>query len=242
MILKLLSINLWNYNHFEDRFQKIISFIKETKPDVIALQEVRDDSRRNHVGNNQLLQLNKKIGYAYHEYFEYMDVNRVNKSLNNIYYDTTNPRVMEGLGLLSIYPIVKTYSRHLKKHKLDKYPRGILCARIKSEKTFDIFVVHYSADDLFSKLHLEETLEYARKKFIKPIIVGDFNMRKTEIAHEVASQDYVVSRDRFKYYSYPSKKETLDYILIPKEMSFKSFKCVRTAISDHSVLLAEIVI
>jgi endonuclease/exonuclease/phosphatase family metal-dependent hydrolase len=240
MIIKLMSMNLWNYHFFEERLPKIIALIKKENPDIIALQEVRDDSRKNKKGNNQLSQLNKRLGYRYHHFFGYMDVNEVNKKLNNKYYDPTNPKVIEGLGFLSRYPIIKAYNKHLKRHKHDAYPRGIICAKFRSKKIFDIFIVHFSADDIFSRLHLEETLKYAEERNVKPIIVGDLNIRKTQIAHELASKEYIVSSDEFKYYSYPSKQETLDYIFIPKSMRFKSFKCKNSKVSDHSVLLAEI--
>ena len=240
MIIKLMSLNIWNYNHFSERYEKIIAFIKKMNPDIIALQEVRDDSRRNRPGDNQLRQLNKRLAYKHHAYFKYADVNEINKRLDDKYYDPTNPKVLEGVALLSKFPIVKTYNRTLKRQKSDMYTRGILCARINSKKAFNIFVVHFSADDLFSRLHLEETLEYAKSRNIQPIIVGDFNIRIPGLAYGLASKDYVVSSDKFRYFSYPSKKEILDYILIPKSMSFKTFKCIKSNISDHAALVAEI--
>lgn len=235
-----MNLNVWNYNKFDERKKLIVDFIKKHNPNVIAFQEIRDDSRKNTKGNNQLQQLNWYLKYPYSAFFETMDVNSVNKALNDPKYDPSNPRIKEGVGLLSKFKIVQSYGRMLKQHSKDKYTRGILCVKIKSEQLIDIFVVHYSANDLFSKLHLQETIKFAKQKKVEPIILGDFNMRKIEIAHKIASRDYTVSRDTFRYYSFPAKKETLDYILIPKKYSFKSFKSTGTKISDHNALIAEI--
>jgi len=234
-----MNINLWNYNKWDRRKSKTIKFIRKHNPDIITFQEIREDSRRNKRGDNQLKQLNRILKYPYVRFYETMDVNSVNKALKDPKYDPSNPRVREGIGVLSKFKITRSQGRRLKQHSRDKYTRGILLTRIKADKEFDVLVVHFTANDLFSKLHLQETLAFVKKNRITPIIIGDFNIRKPKILRKIASKKYILSIDKYKYYSYPRKKENLDYILIPKNYKFKSFKCVGN-ISDHKALIAEI--
>ena len=229
--MKILNLNLWNYNEFEKRKPFIIKFIQKHNPDVITFQEVRDDLRFNSNGNNQAKQLNKYLNYKYLKFIKTMDVNKVNNTPNN-------PSCFEGLAVLSKYPIIKSKLFRLKKHTRDKFTRAILYVKLKNN--LDLIDVHYSPDDLFSKLHLEETLNFARKNRIKPIIIGDFNVRHPNIVEEVIGTDYVSSRKIKKYISYPSAKYTLDYVLVPKNIKIKSFSCLGTKISDHKALIIEI--
>jgi len=224
-------LNLWNYNNFKERKPKIIKFIQKINPDVITLQEVRDDLRFNSQENNQVEQLNEELKYEFLSYIKTMDVNKVNNR-------TENPACFEGLAVLSKFPIIKSEKIKLKQHKDDKFTRAILHTKIKVDKIIDLFVVHFSPDDLFSKLHLEETLEFAKK--IKPIIIGDFNVRKEGVVSELASKDYLVSSDIKDYISYLSENYILDYILVPKEYKFKSFNCIDSKIFDHNVLISEV--
>lgn len=238
MIIKILNLNLWGYNNFDKRRKLIVDFIKTQSPDVVTLQEVRDDSRYNEIGNNQLKQLNKSLDYQYSKFFDTTDVNYVNQITHDPMYDPSNPRVREGLGILSNLKIVKSKGYMLQQHKQDGYPRGILWARLANN--LDIVVVHYSFNDLFSKLHLKETLSIAKKNRLHPIITGDFNILDQEILNDLAANDYRISSQEYTYVSYPSKNETLDYILIPKSYKFKSFLCTGTNLSDHKALVAEI--
>ena len=236
----IMNLNIWNYNKFDIRKKLIVNFIKKHNPDIINFQEIRDDSRRDRKGDNQLKQLNRLLKYPYMKFFETMDVNVVNKKLNDSKYDASNPRVKEGVAILSKFKILKSKGFKLAQHQKDAYTRGILWAKIKAEQNIDVIVVHYSANDLFSKLHLKETLDFAQANSIYPIIIGDFNIRKIKIAHQLASKNFIVSRDKFEYYSFPNKKETLDYILIPKNYLFKKFQAIGHKISDHKALLADI--
>jgi len=228
--MKILNLNIQGYNNFNKRKPKIVKFIQKHNPDIITLQEVRDDLRFNKKGNNQAKQLQKEINYPFCLFMKTMDINKVNKTMNN-------PKCFEGIAVISKHPIIKTIKKKLKKHQRDEYTRGILYVRINK---MDIFVVHFSPDDLFSKLHLIETLKYIKQKNILPIIIGDFNIRKKYIIKSVLSKEYISSSNIKKYISYPPAKYTLDYIIIPKDLRFKSFACIGNELSDHKALVAEI--
>ena len=231
--MRILNLNLWNYNDFEKRKPKIVDFIKKQNPDIVTFQEVRDDERFNSKGDNQAKQLNKILGFKHYKFMKTMDVNKVNKR-------NKNPPCLEGVAILSNISIINVKRKKLKQHPNDKYTRGILCVKIKHSKVKSIFVVHYSPDDLFSRLHLEETLSFAKKQKIKPIIIGDLNVRYPRIINDLIIDQYISSRQIKKYISYPSAKCTLDYALIPKKISVKSFFCLGSKISDHKALLLEI--
>ncbi|MFC1698318.1 endonuclease/exonuclease/phosphatase family protein, partial [Nanoarchaeota archaeon] len=188
---------------------------------------VRDDLRYNKKGNNQANQLNKILGYKHCHFIKTMDVNKVNK--------TNNPSCYEGLAVLSNVPIINYKRIKLKKHSEDKYSRAILSVKFDN---INIFIVHYSPDDLFSRLHLQETLDYAKK--IKPLIIGDFNIKDPHTISELIDGDYIISTEIKKYVSYPSENITLDYFLIPKKIKIKSFKCIGSNISDHKAFVLEI--
>jgi len=46
-MFKIFDLNLWNYNKFDEWKLRIIEAIKKYDPDIIALQEARDDLRFN---------------------------------------------------------------------------------------------------------------------------------------------------------------------------------------------------
>lgn len=231
--MKILNLNLWGYNKWEERKLKIVKFIKKHNPDIIILQEVRDDLEFNKKGYHQAKQLNKELRYP-----------------NLVFYSVTNKRKErpkrykkycgEGIAILSKYPILKVEKRRLKKHKEDRYTCGNLYVKVKSKKIINIIAVHFSPHELFSSLHLKETLKFIKKRKIKPIIIGDFNIIKSEILHDAISREYQSSLQYKKYISYPKGKFTLDYIVIPKKFKFKSFKCIGTNLSDHKALIANI--
>lgn len=228
--MKILNLNLWNYNNFEERKPKIIDFLQKQNPDIITFQEVRDDRQYNKRGEDQSKQINSFLNYPSLKFVKTMDVNKVNKKKGE-------PTCFEGLATLSKYPIVKSKKFKLKQQPGDKFTRAILWTKFKD---IDIFNVHYSPNDLFSKLHLEETLSIAEDLNIHPIIIGDFNIRYPNILEEVIGDEYVSSRSIREYISYPSEKYTLDYILIPREIHIESFLCVGKDISDHKALILEI--
>jgi endonuclease/exonuclease/phosphatase family metal-dependent hydrolase len=233
MILKIFNLNLWNYTDWKQRKPKIIRIIKKYNPDTIIFQEIRDDVRFNKKGDNQLKQLNRALRYPHYAFYQVTDKRKG-------FPEKYKQYCVEGTGILSRFPILKIERKQLKKHKDDKYICGNLYARIKAEKPVDIVAVHFSNTDLFSKLHLIETLKYIKAKKIKPIIIGDFNMWRQNVLHKLTGKDYKSSIKLKKYLSYPIRKWTLDYILIPKEFEFKSLKCLNEKLSDHRALLAEV--
>ena len=232
-MVKILNLNLWNYNEFNTRKPKIINCIKRQNPDIIAFQEIRDDIQFNKKGDNQAKQLNRELKYPYYEFYPVTDKRKERPEKYKNY-------CIEGTAVLSKFPILKVEKNKLEKQEEDRYTCGNLYVQIKAEKIIDIIVVHFSNTDLYSLLHLLETLKYIKEKKIKPIILGDFNIRHPDWLHDITEEEYLSSMKYKKYISYPPAKYTLDYILIPKKFKFKSFDCLGENLSDHKVLIAEI--
>jgi len=231
--MKILNLNIWNYNIWKDRKPKIISAIKKYNPDIIALQEVRDDVEFNKKGDNQMKEINQELKYPYGVFYPVTDKQKERPDKYKNY-------CIEGTAVLSKFPLIKIETKKLKKHKDDRYTCGNLCVRIKAEKIIDLIVVHFSNSNYFSLLHLLETLKYTKAKKITPIIVGDFNMIDSYVLHDLTEGEYKSSLNFKNYISYPPANYTLDYILIPKNFKFKSFQCLGDDLSDHKALLAEI--
>jgi endonuclease/exonuclease/phosphatase family metal-dependent hydrolase len=231
--LRLLNLNLWNYNNWKERKPKIIRSIKKENPDIITFQEVRDDIKFNKKGDNQAKQLNRKLGYPYYAFYPVTDKQKERPEKYNCY-------CIEGTAVLSKFPILKIEKERLKKHPEDRYACGNLYVKIKADKIIDLLVVHFSNSDLFSKLHLIETMKQIKKKKIKPVIVGDFNMRHTNWLKNLTGKDYTNSFIFKKYISYPARKWALDYIIIPGQFKFISLKCLGNGLSDHKALVAKI--
>lgn len=231
--LRLMTLNIGNYHHFNTRKNKIIKFIKKQEPDIVAFQEIRDDYGRNKPGYHQLRQLNKGLNYPFQYFLPTMDINRIKRK------DDYHP-CLEGIGILSRKQLRRVVEKKLQQHPDDKHSRSILWVKMQVKKNLDFFIVHFSPHDLFSALHLKETLRYAKSQRIKPIIIGDFNIKYPRQLLRRLRRGYQVSTQIVPYLSFPSENMTLDYIAIPSNISFDEVLCSGDNLSDHRALLATI--
>ena len=232
-MIKIFNLNLWNYTNWKERELKILEIIKKQNPDVITLQEVRDDIQFNKKRDNQAKQLNRELNYPYYAFYPVTDKQKERPEKYKNY-------CIDGTAVLSKFPILKVERKKLQKHKQDRYTCGNLYAKIKAEKIIDLIVVHFSNSNYFSLLHLLETLKDVKKRGIKPIIIGDFNIIDSYVLHELTENEFYSSLKFKKYISYPTKNETLDYVLIPKKFKFRSFECLTVNLSDHRALVVKI--
>ena len=146
-MVKILNLNIWNYTNFEERKPKIIKFIKKHDPDIVVLQEVRDDAKFNKKGDHQAKQLNAELNFPYTSYYSVTDKRKERPEK----YDQF---CIEGSAVLSKFKILNVEKKKLAKHPEDRYTCGNLHLRVKAEKVLDLIVVHFSNRDLFSLLHL----------------------------------------------------------------------------------------
>jgi len=234
MKIKIFNLNIWNYTNWEERKPKIIQEIKKENPEIVAFQEIRDDVKFNKKGNNQAKQLNEELNYPHYVFSPITDKRKERPG-------KYKRRCIEGMAILSKYPILSYKKFILKKHEDDIYTCGFLEVKLKIDnKKIDILNVHFSNNEYFSLLHIFETLKYIKNNKLNPIIVGDFNFYESEILNDLVKENFVSSIKYKNYLSYPLRNWTLDYILIPKKFKFKSLKCLGKGLSDHRALACEV--
>ena len=231
MNLKILTLNIHNYHNFKIRKPKIIALIKKYNPDIVALQEVRDDRTKNKEGENQAKQLNDVLRFEHFTFIQSCELNKA-KGFTNL------PSKFEGLALLSKFPF--SYEElKLTKQGDDKYNRKVLQSIITiGAQKVPIWIVHFSNSDTFAALHIKETLKHA--KSIQPIILGDFNIKQPKLIQQLAKENNYTSSSYYDYISFPEDNCSYDYIIIPTKFTFSQFECIEEEVSDHKALFAKI--
>ncbi|MFC1685627.1 endonuclease/exonuclease/phosphatase family protein [Nanoarchaeota archaeon] len=244
MEIKLLTLNIWRYFGWKERKKALIEFLKKENPDIICLQEVNNDPKFNEGNANQAELIAKALNY---KYWAFAPISRMEK-WNGVPLDR---EVWMGDAIISKSPINE--ETH---HILKRYPQngdgkdfGFLHTKIAVDyEEIDVVSVHFANNDKSSKLHLKETLDWCKRKGIKPIIAGDFNMIKTKNL-EIADKEYEISYKIKKYLSFPPTPfsynkvpVTLDYIITNKErFKIKSIECKeKVNVSDHKPVISKI--
>ena len=198
--MKLITLNLTRQNNWNEKKEKIISYLKQEKPDMIFIQECLLNKKQ-----NQAEQLNKALKYKYTSY-------STSEKTKDIYL---------GLCCLSNYPIENTKVIKLKQQNNDKHQRIIQRIAIPNHIFYHVY---FSNNDLLAKTQLRETLNYAEKEQTKPIIIGGFNIKKIKDIINAVKNKYLISWTMKNYTSDPLKNETLDYVLIPAKYTFREIE------------------
>ncbi len=228
-----MTFNIWRYyGDWEQRKEKIITYIKEEKPDIIFLQECFDDGRYNILGDNQAVQLNSNLNYKYCHY-------SISEMLRTENKQILRTSVFDGLGCISNIPIVEVTALRLTLPEGDDHFRILQRIIISKDTQRIIFYhIHLSNKDDWARIQLEETIRFAKKEDQMPIIVGDLNVKIPLDVINTAGQTHEISWVKKKYISYPSKQEVLDYVLLPKtKFHFLDIECSKEGLSDHQPLI-----
>ena len=106
MKIKILNLNIWNYTSFDHRMPKIVKFIKKHDPDIVVLQEIRDDVQFNKKGDNQAKQLNRELGYSHYAFYSITDKRKERPGKYRRF-------CREGTAVLSKFPIINTEKKQL---------------------------------------------------------------------------------------------------------------------------------
>ena len=237
MRLKILTLNIWRYDgDWNKKLKNIVRLISKEKPDVVLMQEVFDDRRHNKKGNHQGIAINSKLKYPYSNYLAVERVLTEHKQpVKELVYD--------GLCCLSKFPL-KSSSKYLKQQKDDKHKRALQKLTLKiNNKKIEVWNIHFSNKDDWSRLHLKESFSHIKKP---TILAGDFNIQipnKEDLPkdiHLLINKTHINSYNFKRYISYPIGNVTLDYILIPKQFKFLNVKCIGENLSDHKAIIAEI--
>ena len=241
MKMKVLTANIWRYYEWEKRKEKLFNFLKKEDADIILLQEVAYDERLKDKWKNQVEEINEQVKYPSSTFGKLMEMKK--------WHDKPIDWVMfYGFGILSKYPI--KHSEVIILPPVEKNKKfGFMHIVVETpERNIDLINVHFENTNKGSIEHLKQTLNWCKKKGIKPIIAGDFNIKIIEDLKEIARESYDISYLIKPYksfmpteFSHDKIPITLDYIIIHMEkFKFISVECINNNISDHSPVLAEI--
>jgi endonuclease/exonuclease/phosphatase family metal-dependent hydrolase len=235
--MKIMTLNIWRYDgDWSTRKPHIIEAILAEKPDILFMQEVFDDQRHQEKDEpHQGEQLNKDLGYRHMIYdVSEQTITENKKDLNELVFD--------GLLCLTNMQILEHKVVRLKREDPDKHYRAIqIIKALWHGKEVVFYHAHYSNRADWSELHLRETRDYFITNSATPIILGDLNILEPQVIKKVLGDKFESSYELAEYISFPSKKQVLDYIIIPKDhYNFKKIRCEYDNCSDHCALIAEI--
>lgn len=179
-LFSVSTLNLWNLNIWSQRRHAIARTLHSLQLDVVGLQEVRLLPEVSS-GNSQAHQLLRDM--------QLLDNPPPRKGrLSHVVFEVVDAQLMEGLAILSRFPVV-SHKLHLLTgngdEKTHEPARGVLHARIKmpikstsGNHTVDVFNVHLGIDDLPQCAHVRRLLEIIRSEADGnhlTILLGDFN-------------------------------------------------------------------
>jgi len=239
--LKIVTLNIWRYFEWKKRKAKVIDFLKKQKADIIFLQEAAYDERLKNKWPNQVEEINEALKYKSTFYGKI-------RNMKKWFQEPIDWKMHYGLGILTNYPITKKKLVILPHVELDKNFGFLYIEMQTPQGKVNIVNVHLENTDKGSKEQLKYILNWCKKRKIKPIIAGDFNMRITDNM-KLANDNYHISYFIKSYKSFMPAAHTttkipitLDYILAHKgKFDILNIKCIKTKISDHYPLLAKII-
>lgn len=239
--MKILSLNLWRYYDWENRFENIVNSILEKKPDVIFLQEVQLDKEKSNFSQVDILKTELSE-------YKYSIFSTVTIKTHQRGEELKNP-IQHGMAILSRFPILNSFNYYLKLSRDEKEARSILCFDLeKDDKIYKMANIHFGNREDWAQSQLKEFIDFLDLRKEKRIMAGDFNLFKmTEYGG--IFKGYNLSYNFKKYQSFKEdyengkiveKKGTLDYVLIPNKYNFKSLEVWDEYLSDHNALFVEI--
>ena len=228
MKLKVCILNLWGFNDWQIREPKIVSYLKQQKPDIVFLQEVLYEPSLSPYTQAELL--NRQLDYEF-----------ISISVPRLFSSEKIKNHREGLAVLSETAILKNETLVLKKEEKDKHTRIVQLLDIQlGDSTISLAHVHFSNRHEWSRLHLQELLELLSARGEERIIIGDFNMLDPQKNTDLYGDKYVISTEIKSYISYPEKSETLDYVLLPRQFEMTNIETSAEGLSDHLAVMADI--
>ena len=206
------SIKVMSYNIHHGRnvhgtidIQRIGAIIKKAKADLVGLQEVDSVCARS--GQiDQMKELARLTGmhYTFRKHFDYDGGSY-------------------GLGILSRYPIVKTYDK-----RIPSYPEGsgktlaLLVTDVKINKgaTVRFATVHfdYREDSRVRSQQASETMAHLKNEEYPVILTGDLNAGSDTLEIQKLST-FFKQTDTLGDFTFPAQdpKRRIDYILISRD-------------------------
>ncbi len=231
--IRLASLNVWRFYDWQKRLPEIVGALRKIKPDIIFLQEAEKDISFD--SRNQADILAEALGYP----FKSFAVAEVKTKMKGVL--TAHP-VDHGLGVVSVFPFVsETIS--LTQAPDDKEKRIVVLNKVTiGDEVYNFTNVHFSNSDAWAEAHFKETLKIFKDRKIETVLAGDFNVKNMSSHKNLYGNAYTSSADLFKYVSYPKDATSYDYVLLPKGYAFKNFECRDEEVSDHRLIVADIIL
>ncbi len=226
--MKLLSWNIWKGKNLD----RVITTLKDENPDVICLQEVKEDD------TNQAKVIAENIGYNYIYCGAYTT-------------ERYDPPFTLGNAILTKQEITSQSCLQLSsltdyQGKSDTEPRGAVICQI-DDVTFVSAHIGYPLREIettdIQKKQLQNLLNATPRK--KCVIAGDFNSIPQSDVVKMLEEVYKNTDNsdadtRFETREGKIKKGRIDYIFVTSDIKFASFKITPSQASDHSLLTLEI--
>ena len=176
--VKIMTYNIWNYNDpWPERRKLIVEAILNEDPDIVGLQEIRDDRRRNPIGQDQARQIADRTGLEYH--------------FQPAMVYSKNPRCVEGLCVMSRFPIKSASYVELTRNPADPkdfHQRIVLNGTISLDLgDLEFFVTHFSLSPQMRISNALELLSFlgSFNSHLPKFVVGDFNASPEETAVKI---------------------------------------------------------
>lgn len=240
MHITVLSLNIWNYRaDWPARRERIARVIREVAPDIVGLQEVRQDLRHAR-GVDQAAQLARRTGLR-HVYAPAMRYWRW-------------PRIEEGLAILTPHPVLSHATVPLRWDPADRVdPNRRIALRatlaLPDARRLDCWVTHLNQRPPMrdaSAIALRDALRAAPAS----LLMGDFNADPSSttiaIVRESGLRDMWPSAqldDRGPTYPAEAPAARIDYLFAPPGWTTEHIERVgigTRALSDHCGLLARL--
>lgn len=253
--LRLLTLNIAHgrglspYQGFhsaksiERNLNRIANLLCKADADIVALQEVDEDShwnKRIHLLNV----LQQATGYEE----SYLGVHNIREGRLPLAY---------GNGLLTKFPI--RHAEHQAFGRASLGEKGFVCAELETDHgILPVINLHL---DFRSRLRRIEQIEHLitfleekhyssdQKPHLSPIICGDFNSRKGKRSDAVRQLFYYLM-DELDYQLYPQNKSrtfpsvlpthAIDFFFVPPSYSILKCEVLRSYVSDHRPILLEL--
>ena len=204
--LKVMSVNLWNYNYWNQRLDMLREILRRESADLIGFQEVRavkSGPGRSSNGDTP-------------NRWQVQDLQRMLPEYEYVYAPAMGFRegrdyVHEGLAIFSKYPILATHVLKLTRDPNDGqdfHQRICLHARVRTPSgVVNMLTTHLSLSLNARSRTLPEVSQFARGFATEPtVLVGDFNAQWNEGPQILTETRYGAFKDAWRE-KYPHADE-----------------------------------
>ncbi len=236
--VKVMSYNVRMFNLYKwidkkNIDQKIVNFIKDKDPDILAIQEYHHSENRNlHYPFSYFVPVSKKNHFGLALFSKFKIINKGSLDFKN----SNNNAVF--IDILKDKDTIRIYNLHLQSLKLNLKEENF--GESSSEKLISRLEVGFKKQ----AFQVEQFLQHEKKWHKKKVICGDFNntafswtykqiCEGKKDAFEIAGTGFGKS---FNYF-FPMR---IDFILTDKNTIINNFKTYTPKYSDHFPIMSRI--